>query len=225
MPAPPTGAGKRAAFTPQLASVSSNRRARRHARVLQANALESRWRRGLQHRRPEVRLLPGVRTPDHQSGHQLLDNCRGIVPGTASTAVPGGVGRVVARRRPTHTRASRLTGRAPGSYPGTDWVRGPGRAPSRRSSASWSAGLSSRRSRVRVPSVARSSTWPNGQGTGLRIRRLQVRLLPSTPTRRSSAEQSTAFRRRGSHVRIVPARPALPAQPEETPRRGVRTRS
>jgi hypothetical protein len=37
--------------------------------------------------------------------------------------------------RPT-TCASRLTGRAPGSYPGTDWVRGPGRAPSRRSSAS-----------------------------------------------------------------------------------------
>ena len=30
--------------------------------------------------------------------------------------------------RPTTTRASRLTGRAPGSYPGRDWVRGPGRA-------------------------------------------------------------------------------------------------
>ena len=30
--------------------------------------------------------------------------------------------------------ASRLTGRAPGSYPGRDWVRSPGRAPRRRSS-------------------------------------------------------------------------------------------
>ena len=121
------------------------------------HALESRRRRGLQHRRPEVRLLPGVRTPDHQSGHQLLDNCRGIVPGTASRrSREGSVAR--SRRRPTHTCASRLTGRAPGSYPGTDWVRGPGRVPSRRSSVRWSAGPSSRRSRVRIPSVARSST-------------------------------------------------------------------
>lgn len=66
--------------------------------------------------------------------------------------------------------APRLTGRAPGSYPGRDWVRGPGRAPCRRSSASGSTGLSSRRSRVRVPSTAPApilvwgvlSTWPNG---------------------------------------------------------------
>jgi hypothetical protein len=30
---------------------------------------------------------------------------------------------------PAHRCASRLTGRAPGPYPGRDWVRGPGRAP------------------------------------------------------------------------------------------------
>ena len=170
------------------------------------HALESRRRRGLQHRRPEVRLLPGVRTPDHQSGHQLLDNCRGIVPGTASRrSREGSVAR--SRRRPTHTCASRLTGRAPGSYPGTDWVRVPGRVPRRRSSVRKSAGPSSRRSRVRIPSVAHTSTWPNGQGTGLRSREMQVRPLPSTPSRRSSAEQSAALRRRRSHVRIVPTRP------------------
>jgi hypothetical protein len=83
---------------------------------------------------------------------------------------------------PTHEQqcASRLTGRAPGSYPGEDWVRGPeprntrrsksgsGRRPElraseasrartstrRRSSAGQSDCLSSRRPRVRIPSVA-----------------------------------------------------------------------
>ena len=157
----------------------------------------------------------GRAQPDHQSGHQLFDNCRSIVTPGSRHAAPG-----------RYTAASRLTGRAPGSYPGTDWVRDPGRAPRRRSSAGWSAGPSSRRLRVRVPSVARMSTWPNGQGTGLRIRRMQVRLLPSTPSRRSSAEQSAALRRRRSHVRIVPARPtrqALVAQEESTS--PVRTRS
>ena len=95
-------------------------------------------------------------------------------------------------------RASRLTGRAPGSYPGQDWVRGPGRAPSRRSSASGSAGLSSRRSRVQVPPVAPRRRGRMDQGAGLRNRRVQVRPLPSTlgsftclprgrPSRRSSA--------------------------------------
>ena len=54
-------------------------------------ALESRWRRGLQHRRPEVRLLPSVPVPDCQSGHPLLDNCRGIVAGTAATVPAGSV--------------------------------------------------------------------------------------------------------------------------------------
>lgn len=137
--------------------------------------------------------------PDHQSGQQLLDNCRGIVN-------PGVAPRRAAPPRGDPPCASRLTGRAPGSYPGTDWVRDPGRAPRRRSSAGWSAGPSSRRVRVRVPPVAHRSTWPNGQGTGLRIRRMQVRLLPSTPSRRSSAEQSAALRRRRSHVRIVPTR-------------------
>ncbi len=50
-----------------------------------------------------------------------------------------------------------------------------------RSSTGSSAGPSSRRMRVRVPSTARSSTSPNGKGAGLRSRRLQVRPLPSTP--------------------------------------------
>ena len=72
---------------------------------LELNALESRWRRGLQHRRPEVRLLPGVPTPDHQSGHQLLDNCRGIVPGIASRwSREGSVASWRVVDRPTHAR-------------------------------------------------------------------------------------------------------------------------
>jgi hypothetical protein len=41
---------------------------------------------------------------------------------------------------PAHRCASRLTGRAPGSYPGRDWVRGPGRALCRRGSARSGAG-------------------------------------------------------------------------------------
>ena len=139
----------------------------------------------------------GRAQPDHQSGHQLFDNCRSIVTPGSRHAAPG-----------RYIRASRLTGRAPGSYPGTDWVRDPGRAPCCRSSTGSSAGPSSRRMRVRVPSVAHMSTWPNGQGAGLRNRRMQVRPLPSTPSRRSSAEQSAALRRRRSHVRIVPARPS-----------------
>ncbi len=85
----------------------------------------------------------GRAQPDHQSGHQLFDNCRSIVTPGSRHAAPG-----------RYTRASRLTGRAPGSYPGTDWVRDPGRAPRRRSSTGWSVGPSSRRVRVRVPSVA-----------------------------------------------------------------------
>ena len=112
--------------------------------------LEPWWRRGLQHRRPGVRHLPSLLSaPGHQSGHQHLDNCRGIVVGASATwlrhgsVAPWGAAGcrpAVFRHRgfdslPTHHRASRLTGRAPGSYPGRDWVRGPGRAPRRRSSA------------------------------------------------------------------------------------------
>ena len=151
-------------------------------------------------------------------GTSSLTTAEASSPGIASRRSREWVGRVIASST-DRTCVSRLTGRAPGSYPGTDWVRVPGRVPSRRSSASRSAGPSSRRSRVRVPSVARSSTWPNGEGAGLRIRRMQVRPLPSTPPRRSSAEQSAALRRRRPHVRIVPARlslsPALVAQERE----------
>lgn len=55
-----------------------------------------------------------------QRAHPLIENCRGIVAGTRHGP---GIGSV---RRPA--RAPRLTGRAPGSYPGTDRVRAPGRA-------------------------------------------------------------------------------------------------
>ena len=107
------------------------------------------------------------------------------------------------------TCASRLTGGAPGSYPGTDWVRDPGRAPRCRSSTGWSASPSSWRMRVRIPSVAPRRRGPTDKAPdyetgGCRFdpcRRHQS-------TRRSSAEQSAALRRRRSHVRIVPARPA-----------------
>lgn len=112
---------------------------------------------------------------------------------------------------PAHRCASRLTGRAPGPYPGQDWVRDPWRAPTcRRSSASGSAGPSRRRSRVQAPPVARSdtSTWPNGS----RRRSTKPEGAGSTPAVDSQLavaqkDESTALRRRGSHVRVVPARP------------------
>ena len=36
-------------------------------------------------------------TPDSQSGHQHLDNCRGIVAGPVATPVPEWVGRAMGR--------------------------------------------------------------------------------------------------------------------------------
>ena len=141
--------------------------------------------------------------PGIQPGHQHLDNRIGtsLVGAGATPAPTMGRSRHGAQlsveqpsidtggsipSRPTQG-ASLLTGREPGSYPGRDRVRGLGRArcPCRRSSARGSAGPSSRRSGVRVPSVALAalqsvSTWPNGEGAGLRSRRLQVRPLPST---------------------------------------------
>jgi hypothetical protein len=130
-----------------------------------SNALESRCRRGLQHRRQRVRLLPGVPAPDRQSGLSSL---------TTAEASPC---------------ASRLTGRAPGSYPGTDWVRVPGRVPCRRF-----AGGPRRRGRMEKA--------PAYEAGGCRFDSCRRR-----SPRRSSEEQSTALRRRGSHVRVVPARP------------------
>ena len=77
-----------------------------------------------------------------------FDNCRASSRGHLTMAPHGSV--APWRRRlavnqssfrhrgfnssPTHTRASRPTGGAPGSYPGTDWVRAPGCAPRRRNS-------------------------------------------------------------------------------------------
>ena len=90
-------------------------------------------------------------------GTSSLTTAEASSPGTASPRSRNGSVAPVARR-PTHTCASRLTGGAPGSYPGTDWVRVPGRVPSRRSSAARAPARHSRRSRVRIPSVARSST-------------------------------------------------------------------
>ena len=131
----------------------------------------------------EPAFAPEERAPRLQRGHQHLDNCRGIVEGPVAT--PALHMRVIPD---WSARPKAGGGREAGSYPGRDWVRGPGRAPRRRSSASSSTGPSSRRSRVQVPSTALCpwvavgslSTWPNGQGTGLRSRRVQVRALPST---------------------------------------------
>jgi hypothetical protein len=178
--------------------------------------------------------------PGNQPGHQHLDNFRGILVGASTTwprngsVAPWGAAGcrpAVFRQRgfdslPAHRCASRLTGRAPGPYPGQDWVRGPGRArsaeragakrrrdqaPCRRSSASGSAGPSSRRSRVQIPPVARNdtSTWPNGS----RRRSTKPEGAGSTPAVDANQlavaqkDESTAFRGRGSHVRVVPARP------------------
>ena len=224
MPAPPC-AGKRGTSRCSSPAFPRGPAHGRHAvRSSKPTPLRvTRWRRGLQHRRPGVRHLPSLRTPGKPvPAHLHIDNCTDIVIGIVPTAVPDGsvVLWGAADDRPTQARQLRLTGRAPGSYPGTDWVRGPGRghavvaqlvaAPARHAGGCG----------VRVPSTARMSTWPNGEGAGLRNRSLQVRLLPSTPTRRSSAEQSTAFRTRRSHVvrRIgLPARrrDAAPASTDE----------
>ena len=91
--------------------------------------------------------------PGIQFGHQHLDNRIGtlLVGAVATTGsdhgsvAPWGAAvrkTAVDRHRgfdslPTHYGASLLTGREPGSYPGRDRVRGPGRAPCRRSSARW----------------------------------------------------------------------------------------
>ena len=198
--------------------------------------LEPRWRRGLQHRRSEVRLLPSVRRAGSASpGTSTLTTAeasssesrpRDSEMGRSRHGAQLPVEQPSYRHRgfdslPTHQRASRLTGRAPGSYPGTRLGSSPRARTCCRSSTGSSAGPSRRRLRVRVPSVARMSTWPNGEGAGLRNRRMQVRPLPSTPiTRRSSAEQSAAFRRRRSHVRIVPARRKVRSEairPDEEP--------
>ena len=159
----------------------------------------------------------GRAAPDRQSGHQLFDNCRGIViPGPRHGRSRGhgagraAVGRDGVRFPPDPPRASRLTGRAPGSYPGTDWVRDPGRAPCRRSSTGWSTGPSSRRVRVRVPSVAprrrgRMEKAPAYEAGGCRFDSCRRRHL--AVAQRSRAPPSEARR---SHVRIVPARPTVP---------------
>ena len=80
-------------------------------------------------------------TPGIQSGHQHLDNCRDIVveasatwlrhgsvaPWGAAGCRPAVIPTQGVRFPPGPRCASRLTGRAPGSYPGQDWVRDPGR--------------------------------------------------------------------------------------------------
>jgi len=47
-------------------------------------ALEPWWRRGFQHRRPGVRLLPGVRALVFGPRDQHFDNCRDIVIGASA---------------------------------------------------------------------------------------------------------------------------------------------
>ena len=88
------------------------------------------------------------------AGHPVPDTCTLTTAQTSSSESPP---------RDSMTGASRLTGGAPGSYPGTHWVRDPGRAlrsAVRRAcpaavAQQESAGPSRRRSRVRIPSVAR----------------------------------------------------------------------
>ena len=190
----------------------------RHARVPH-HALESRRRRGLQHRRPEVRLLPGVRTPDHQSGHQLLDNCRGIVSRDRVTAIPGmGRSRHRVVDRPAHARHARRVGHraltpeqtgfeSQGAYRAA--VAQPVGAPARQAGG---RGCESRRWRARRRS--RMEKAPDYESGSCRFDPCRRH-----PPRRSSAEQSAALRRRRPHVRIVPARlslsPALVAQERE----------
>ena len=108
---------------------------------------------------------------------------------------------------PTHVRASRLTGRAPDSSPGQDWVRAPGRAHAVvaqlvRAPARHAGGCGFESRRRRTCRRGRMEKVPVYETGGCRFdpcRRHQS-------TRRSSAEQSAAFRTRRSHVRIVPAR-------------------
>ena len=173
-------------------------------------ALEPGRRRGLQHRRPRVRFLPGVRHRITSPGTSSLTTAEASkFPGPPPRG-PGRIGRAVAHRSAC---ASRLTGGAPGSYPGTDWVRDPGRAPRCRSSTGLSASPSSWRMRVRIPSAAPRRRGRMDEAPVYETGRMQVRLLPSTPTRRSSADQSIALRRRRSHVRIVPARRSEQVRP------------
>ena len=99
---------------------------------------------------------------------------------------------------PRQQCASRLTGRAPGSYPGEDWVRGPGRARihAGRSSAGQSNCLSSRRPRVRVPSlgtrVARRAAIDRCPAAGPNCV-LPGRAVGGTTRRRSPMERAPAY--------------------------------
>ena len=147
----------------------------------------------------------GRAEPDHQSGHQLFDNRRSIVTPGSPPRDPGEV-----------HRASRLTGRAPGSYPGTHWVRGPGRVPSRCSSARKSAGPSHRRSRVRVPSVAprrrgRMDEVPVYETGGCRFescRRRQLVVAQRRERRPPKAEAARSNRAGEAHARVLGSDPA-----------------
>ena len=198
----PVTAGKRSFLAPAPTRLRAAARATRHARVHNPSCA----RVSATPRPPNPQAggstPSGRATPDHQSGHQLLDNCRGIMP-RAAVQRPGEhrIGLRVLRVPPIPSTwvarggsgagspgpaalapyASRLTGRAPGSYPGQDWVRGPGRVPSRRSSDRKSAGPSHRRSRVRVPSVAPRRRGPMAEGAGLRNPSNHVRIVPTRP--------------------------------------------
>ena len=196
IPAGPTGAGSAASRSAPASPFSSSRDV---MRVI-SPALEPGRRRGLQHRRPEVRLLTGGGWwPGLQPGHQHLDNCRGIVVGPA----PSG---------PTWVR--RATGAA-GCRPAIVRHRGFDSLPAHRCASR----LTGRR--VPVPSVARQhlSTWPNGS----RRRSTKPEGAGSTPAvdahlAVAQKDESTALRRRGSHVRICRRGRALVDR--RSPRRG-----
>jgi hypothetical protein len=85
-------------------------------------------------------------------------------------------------------------------------VRFPPGPPRRRSSAGQSSCLSSRRSRVQVPSVAPRRRGRMEKAPVYETGECRFDPCRRRSARRSSVDESTALRRRGSHVRVVPAR-------------------
>ena len=63
---------------------STSRRILRTTSCAYVFGLEPWWRRVFQHRWLGVRHLPSLGAAGHQSGHQLVDNFRGIVVGTSA---------------------------------------------------------------------------------------------------------------------------------------------
>ena len=99
---------------------------------------------------------------------------------------------------PAHRCAPRLTGRAPGPYPGRDWVRGPGRAPSaavaqpEEAPARQAGGRGCKSRRWRHVDVAEWIKAPVYETGGCRFDPCRRR-----PSRRSSVEREHRFPKAG----------------------------